>query len=58
MSTVITMSQTVGELVSGNTYVVRSREAERYVAASQATKGSVRGIAQAVLPSKTGKRGS
>lgn len=58
MSTVITMSQTVGDLTSGQTYVVRSKEAEKYVANSQATKGTVRGANSNVLPAKTGKKGS
>jgi hypothetical protein len=58
MGTVITMSQTVGELTSGQTFYVRSREAEKYVVATQATKGTVRGLAMNVPPSKTGKRGA
>ena len=58
MSTVITMSSTVGDLTNGQTYLVRSKEAERYVAATQATKGTVRGPASNVLPAKTGKKGS
>lgn len=55
MSTVVTMSQTVGGLTSGQTYIVRSRNAELLVAASQATKSTVKGSAGNVLPSKTGK---
>lgn len=57
MSTVVTMSQTVADLTNGQTYIVRSREAELLVAQSKATKGSVRGPAANVLPAKTGKRG-
>lgn len=58
MGTVVTMSSTVGDLTSGQTYYVRSREAEKIVANSQGTKGSVRGSASNVLPAKTGKRGA
>lgn len=58
MSTVITMTSTVGDLTSGQTYIVRSREAEKYVAATQATKSTVRGPAANVLPAKTGKKGN
>lgn len=38
MGTIVTMSQTVGALTSGSTYFVRSKTAEKLVAASQATK--------------------
>lgn len=55
MGNVVTMSQTVGELASGQTYFVRSRVAEKLVASSQATKGAIRGPAANVPPSKTGK---
>lgn len=55
--TVVTMSQTVADLTSGQTYLVRTREAELLVAQSKATKGTVRGSAANVLPAKTGKRG-
>lgn len=55
MSTVVTMSQTVGNLTNGQTYLVRSRNAELLVAASQATKGGSKGSAGNVLPAKTGK---
>ena len=55
MSTVVTMSQTVGGLTSGQTYRVRSRTAEALVAATQATKSTTRGPASNVLPSKEGK---
>lgn len=58
MGQVVTMSSTVGDLTSGQTYYVRSKEAERLVAATQATKGTVRGPASNVLPAKTGKKGS
>lgn len=58
MSTIVTMSQTVGDLINGSTYIVRSREAEKIVANSQGTKSTVRGPASNVLPSKTGKRGA
>lgn len=57
MSTVVTMSQTVNDLTSGQTYVLRSKEAELLVAQSKATKGTVRGPASNVLPAKTGKKG-
>lgn len=57
MSTIVTMSSTVGDLTSGQTYRVRSREAERLVANTQATKAAVRGPASNVLPSKEGKKG-
>ena len=55
--TVVTMSQTVGELVNGQTYIVRSREADLMKAQSKCTFGTVRGAAAAVPVSKTGKRG-
>ena len=58
MGTVITMSSTVGDLTSGQTYFVRSKEAERYKAATQCTLSTVRGPAANVLPAKTGKRGN
>lgn len=58
MSTIVTMSSTVGDLTNGQTYRVRSREAEKLVANTQATKGTVRGAASNVLPSKEGKRGA
>lgn len=58
MGNVVTMSQTVGDLQSGQTYYVRSREAERLVANTQATKNGVRGPSINVLPAKTGKRSS
>lgn len=54
---VVTMSQTVGELTSGQTYIVRAKEADLLVAQSKATRGKVRGASGNVLPSKTGKRG-
>lgn len=54
--TVVVMSSTVGDLTSGQTYIVRARTAERLIAATQATKSAVRGPAANVLPSKTGKR--
>lgn len=55
MSTVVTMSQTVGTLTNGQTYRVRSRNAELMSAASQATKLTVRGPASNVAASKEGK---
>lgn len=58
MSTIVTMTSTVGDLTSGQTYRVRSREAEKIVANSQGTKGAVRGSGSNVLPSKEGKRGA
>ncbi len=56
MSKIVTMSQTVNDLISGQTYRVRSKYAEALVAASQATKLTTRGPASNVLPSKEGKR--
>lgn len=38
MSAIVTMSSTVGQLTSGQTYRVRSKTAEALVRASQATK--------------------
>lgn len=58
MSTTVTMSQTVNELTSGSTYIVRSKEAEKLVADSNATKTGKRGNNAGVLPAKTGKRGN
>jgi hypothetical protein len=58
MSTIVTMSQTVGELTSGQTFIVRSREAEKIVANTQGTKSTLRGPAGNVLPAKTGKKGA
>ena len=55
MSQVVIMTSTVKDLTSGQTYRVRSRTAETLVAASQATKATVRGPASNVLPSKEGK---
>ncbi len=57
MGTVVTMTSTVGDLTNTGVYFVRSREAEALVAASHATKGTVRGAASNVLPAKTGKKG-
>lgn len=57
MSTIVTMSQTVGDLTNGQTYLVRSREAEVLVAQSKATKSTVRGPAGNVPVAKTGKKG-
>lgn len=57
MSTIVTMTQTVTDLTSGQVYRVRSAEAERLVAQSKATKGIVRGPASNVLPAKEGKKG-
>jgi hypothetical protein len=51
------MSSTVGDLTNGQTYIVRSKEAERLVANTQATKSAVRGPSGNVPPSKTGKKG-
>lgn len=56
MSTVITMSQTVNELTSGQVFVVRSREAEALIAASKATKSASK--VSAVPTAKVGKRGN
>jgi hypothetical protein len=38
MSTIVTMSSTVGNYASGQTYRVRSRNAELFVAQAKATK--------------------
>lgn len=42
MSTIVTMSSTVGELQSGTTYRVRAKTAEQLIRNSQATKLTVR----------------
>lgn len=47
MSTIVTMSQTVGELASGQVYRVRSRTAETLVKNSQATKSTLKRDANA-----------
>lgn len=57
MSNIVTLSQTVGDLTNGQTFRVRSREADRLVANSQATKSADRGAKGEVLPAKTGKKG-
>jgi hypothetical protein len=57
MGNVVTMTSTVADLTSGQTYYVRSREAELLVAQSKATKLTVSGASINVLPAKTGKRG-
>lgn len=57
MGTVVTMSQTVGDLTNGQTFYVRSREADLMKAQNKCTLGTVRGAAANVLPAKTGKRG-
>jgi hypothetical protein len=44
MSTIVTMTSTVGALTSGQSYRVRSRTAEQLVKASQATKTEVRRV--------------
>lgn len=54
---IVTMSQTVGELTNGQTYIVRAREADLLIAQSKATRGTTRGASGNVLPAKTGKRG-
>jgi hypothetical protein len=38
MSAIVTMSSTVGSYLSGQTYRVRSKQAELFVAQSKATK--------------------
>ncbi len=45
MSTIVTMSSTVGDLTSGQTYRVRAKTAERLIAASQATKANTKRVA-------------
>jgi len=57
MSTVVTMTQTVNELTNGQTYIVRSREADLLKAQNKCTVSAVRGAASNVPPSKTGKKG-
>lgn len=52
---IVTMSSTVGELTSGQTYQVRAKEGERLIAATQASKASTRGPAANVPPTRTGK---
>lgn len=53
---IVTMTQTVGELTSGQTYHVRAKNAELLVAAAQATKSGLKPIAANVPVSKTGKK--
>lgn len=55
MSSIITMSSTVGELISGSTYRIRSRNAEIIIAAAHGTKLTTKGASANVLPNKTGK---
>jgi len=57
MSSIVTMSSTVGDLTNGQIFRVRSKEAELLIAQSKATKGTVRGPASNVLASKEGKKG-
>lgn len=45
MSTMVTMTSTVGALTSGQTYRVRSKTAELLVAQTKATKSQVRRVA-------------
>lgn len=52
---VVTMTQTVGVFSSGQTYQVRARNAEAFIAASQATKSPVRAATANVPVTKTGK---
>lgn len=55
--TLVTMTQTVNELTSGQTYRVRAKEAELLVAQSKATKATAKKIV-GVGTSKEGKRGA
>ncbi len=55
MSTIVTMTQTVGDLTNANTYRVKSRYAEGLVAANQATKSALRGAIANISVSKEGK---
>lgn len=45
MSSIVTMTSTVGALISGQTYRVRSKTAELLVKASQATVAATRRVA-------------
>lgn len=55
MSSIVTMSQTVGNYISGSTYRVRSKTAEILVANSQATKLTKRGPNSGLAADKEGK---
>lgn len=57
MSKIVTMTSTVGDLTSGQTFRVRSKEAERLLAQSKCTVGTVRGAKSGVLSTKEGKKG-
>lgn len=54
--TVVTMTSTVNELTSGQTFVVRAREAEALIAQSKATKSVSKPVA--VPTAKVGKKGN
>lgn len=56
MAVAITMSQTVGELTSGQTFCVRAREAKLLKAQGKCTISGNQGASLNVLPAKTGKR--
>lgn len=45
MSTIVTMTSTVGALTSGQSYRVRSKTAELLVATSKATKATTKRVA-------------
>jgi hypothetical protein len=55
MSTIVTMTATVGNYVNGQTYRVRSRNAEQFVATSKATKLPQRKITSGNPGSSEGK---
>lgn len=55
MSTIVTMSQTVGNYQSGSTYRVRSRQAELLVVQGKATKQPQRKITSGNPANSEGK---
>lgn len=55
MSTIVTMTSTVGNYQSGQTYRVRSRNAELFIAQSKATKQPERKIKSGNPASSEGK---
>ena len=54
--TLVTMTQTTGELASGQVFRVRAREAERLVAQSKATLAPGKKITVVNAHTKEGKR--
>lgn len=55
MSKIVTMTQTVGGYINGQTYRVRSKNAELMAKASQATVSSNRGAKSGIANDKEGK---